>query len=577
MRRALPIVTLLLAFSCGSSGGPEAIAPAARVEAQDDSPVAGFVLYEFETSTIVPVEADHAAVRAVGTWWLDPEDPTVAVQEMLPEVAADVGLPPCPCTQLEHACINQLVERAFARDGVTQRTECACWGDAGTPAPELPEYLGSREEPAPCAPVPAPPEHPISFVSGVFYTMGSDSTLEDECGNEGSYNVWDAWATDSALWEGAPRAASSVTAPWTACTLAGLGDTLIEEGAIASAPPCTRESAEQEQEQDEYGDLRECSRCLSEEPDGAYPLIVSGQLCAIDFNMSAAGEEIAWARCQPLRPDSCPSPWDPCGDPEPFGAALEEDGGRFWVSTDGRWALTDSGVLHSRDGNSREIEEAATVPIGVLYYEDVRPILDAIELASTPDPRSGPESSGRCESDDACAWRGLCGAVCREDGQCSAAPTGACTDDFPCDEPFVCSPESTCVLCLEDSDCEDAICESYACVDPECDEYSPCPDGETCRAGRCAPALRCGPGASARELGNRCAQRMRAREWPEAQRLCECALAANPGARSEGAILYNLGRIAEGRGDRDAARGHYRRSLERRPSAIVRARLESLE
>ncbi|MDH5493767.1 MAG: hypothetical protein OEY14_17585, partial [Myxococcales bacterium] len=81
-------------------------------------------------------------------------------------------------------------------------------------------------------------------------------------------------------------------------------------------------------------------------------------------------------------------------------------------------------------------------------------------------------------------------------------------------------------------------------ADDECEEPARC-DG-----GRCAEGPACEAGVGSREHGDRCARAMRAERWTEARAHCECALAAGPTPRGEGAIRYNLGRVAEGLGDR---------------------------
>ena len=61
-----------------------------------------------------------------------------------------------------------------------------------------------------------------------------------------------------------------------------------------------------------------------------------------------------------------------------------------------------------------------------------------------------------------------------------------------------------------------------------------------------------------------------------AQRHTERAIASGGADRTRGAALYNLGRILEDRGEKDAAATAYQRSLALRPHAVVQTRLASL-
>jgi hypothetical protein len=79
-------------------------------------------------------------------------------------------------------------------------------------------------------------------------------------------------------------------------------------------------------------------------------------------------------------------------------------------------------------------------------------------------------------------------------------------------------------------------------------------------------------------LSDRCAELRRAERWAQAHAICARALGASAGRPElEGAVHYELGRVAEGLGRPQAAAEHYRRSLEARPgNAIVEGRLEAL-
>lgn len=55
------------------------------------------------------------------------------------------------------------------------------------------------------------------------------------------------------------------------------------------------------------------------------------------------------------------------------------------------------------------------------------------------------------------------------------------------------------------------------------------------------------------------------------------ALVTEADAKVKGSILYNLGRVAEAKGDSKAAAAHYRASLKERPNDTVAARLQAVE
>lgn len=80
-----------------------------------------------------------------------------------------------------------------------------------------------------------------------------------------------------------------------------------------------------------------------------------------------------------------------------------------------------------------------------------------------------------------------------------------------------------------------------------------------------------------RGWGNRCYAHLGAGRLQQAQAACEAGLAAAEQDRVRGAILYNLGRIAEARGERREAIERYEDSLDVRPgNAIVEERLRRL-
>ena len=68
-----------------------------------------------------------------------------------------------------------------------------------------------------------------------------------------------------------------------------------------------------------------------------------------------------------------------------------------------------------------------------------------------------------------------------------------------------------------------------------------------------------------------------AEKYDDAQAHTQRALAETDDANKRGMLLYNLGRIAEARGQSEAALGHYQASLAARPNDVVAKRLAELQ
>lgn len=114
--------------------------------------------------------------------------------------------------------------------------------------------------------------------------------------------------------------------------------------------------------------------------------------------------------------------------------------------------------------------------------------------------------------------------------------------------------------------------------------HSPRRAAETIETNHCHDLHRANPDGpttpepSAADWGEDCYARLRVGHWFSAEGSClqGLALATEPGTR--GALLYNLGRIAEAQGARPQAMEHYRDSLAARPgNATVKQRLARLE
>lgn len=84
-------------------------------------------------------------------------------------------------------------------------------------------------------------------------------------------------------------------------------------------------------------------------------------------------------------------------------------------------------------------------------------------------------------------------------------------------------------------------------------------------------------GGSASEWGDRCVVHLRAKRWDDAEAACFAGLEEGGSNKTRGALTYNLGRVAEGRGDAATALRWYRRSDRLRPgNATVKARIDAL-
>jgi hypothetical protein len=73
------------------------------------------------------------------------------------------------------------------------------------------------------------------------------------------------------------------------------------------------------------------------------------------------------------------------------------------------------------------------------------------------------------------------------------------------------------------------------------------------------------PGSDARELGNTCFMYIGIEQWIDAEQACLRGLSVAEESTTRGAILYNLGLIAEAEGAREQAGVYYRESLTARP------------
>jgi hypothetical protein len=81
----------------------------------------------------------------------------------------------------------------------------------------------------------------------------------------------------------------------------------------------------------------------------------------------------------------------------------------------------------------------------------------------------------------------------------------------------------------------------------------------------------------ASKWGDRCVVHLREKRWDDAEAACFAGLEEGGSNKTRGALTYNLGRVAEGRGDPERALLWYRRSDRLRPgNATVKERIDSL-
>jgi hypothetical protein len=269
----------------------------------------------------------------------------------------------------------------------------------------------------------------------------------------------------------------------------------------------------------------DCSFCAEERPGLVVARITRGVLQLIDSSVTTDATGTVWMTETALSARTCPSSADPCGDPAPFTAlASAPPSADFWVATDGSAALLHTSAAPSEGqlallapGASTAVR-TLTVPFVPLDVLGVRFHRDVGLLARLVDHGLPARRALACAAPAAVATPTRAPPVCEagthlEQGACAAIP-----------------------LATED----------VGFVDTH--------------------------GGS--DWGNRCFVHLRANALDAAEAACAAGLRVAERDTTRGAILYNLGRIAEARGDRAAARRHYTRSLEVRPgnAAVQRAR-----
>ncbi|MBT9560421.1 MAG: tetratricopeptide repeat protein [Myxococcales bacterium] len=262
-----------------------------------------------------------------------------------------------------------------------------------------------------------------------------------------------------------------------------------------------------------------CQECARETWGSELHFVRRGLLVTIRDDVQGTGmqvRQVAFARATPA---ACPSEADPCGDAAAFSA----------------------------------------VP-GVRI-----PAIPKAPGEPPPEVEKGPDFWIASDGSHALTWSALAWALWVP-GQNTPARSGSATALF--DHvigvryhrdvtPLV--GGSCSALCSEPSQCPDV----KGADDREEDEEEEEEEEEDSR--------------SASDLGNACFKALKADDLDEAETLCTRALGRSPVPRTLGAVLYNLGLIAEKRGDTSTARKHYESSLKARPNKTVEARLQKLE
>jgi len=264
----------------------------------------------------------------------------------------------------------------------------------------------------------------------------------------------------------------------------------------------------------------DCSDCRGPMGELIVPRITHGVLRLLAAHGTDDGMDDLWLADRPLSRADCPSHADPCGDAAAFPAIADADD--FWVATDGSAAMASRGdTLEIFTAGSSSATRSIRIPsrasdvVGVRFHHDASLLAERIDHPP----------------------------VAHHDRACPTAPA-----------PAVATPPAACDIGQHRS--AGGACETIALADEDIDFVDT-------HAGA--------------DWGNRCVLHTRAGELDAAEAACARGLAAAERDTTRGALYYNLGRIAERRGDAPSARARYQRSLTLRPgNATVQAALDAL-
>jgi hypothetical protein len=575
----------------GAAGdGAGDAAPAAPPRA----PVPAFVIYSTVSTTLVPAAAGEEPVNVEWHWGLDEARGRIVAASLVgPDDIGAPWAPACRCPEEEGACYVTSSNRAVVLREVDPasgllrpagpgcrcfRTEplCETGDEVATGDADDEESDPDLDNPeCACEDVIGTGSTYISLSSvaaGRLYSFGSWNNRL--CNG---MNVWDSRASTYELEAGSPPMRPPAGAALLGCD--GQRMPGASSGPLWPLPPlpCRAQGAS--------GAATVADSCLDCEIEigeaGVLMLRRGSYYWAWEHQHAGGGGLLVWS--WPARPERCLSPGDPCGDPALFpglGEAIAQDLDAdvdFWVATDGSHALLleAESITILRRGETEPVAEgipglAVDEVIGVRFHADARPLLDAMRLeaarhydASAADPAAD-AAPRACSADSGCRAGELChGSVCappcRVDGDCPAS--GVCA--------AFCGAGGRCLGRSEG----------------HCDAAHACRGGAECRDGRCVDRPRLAPedlslvdSRGGRDWGDRCLRHLQEGRLVEAQAACERGLEMATDPQVQGAVLFDLGRIAEERGDVEGARARYLRSLEvRGEDRAVRRRLEALD
>ena len=615
------VIALMALVGACRSGTPGA-RHAGQGQASQAS-VPAFIVYGNGETFVIPVDPSLPTRRGSGYFSPDPEDAS-RIHHVVSgrDATDDWGMVSCPCQEGAGTCAvvsRELVVGEAISQSVSGGCRCALTEESlPTLYPAYPERA-YRELGAPCTPEYEEAALPNEYVgAGRAVALDMGSSLVDECGHETGTNIYDLWIESVALYPNPPalRAPSEYQVCEEGMFIPG-GPMLGDEGVLTNSRcpmNATPDEAETESEGMAAEDELEGEMGYDYEPDcrelcelkAPARFITQGHVCWSNASMSPVGGEAAAYRCDPLTPERCADPFDPCGDPAPFlasGVVAEPYGAvDYWVSRSGEYLLTSEGAIFQRERTEarRQVDfgefsaENARPDDrfpGIVFVPDARALLVVLEahpvIPSAPelmpteaDPDAAepalcdeetPCPAGQhcdenafecvedCSSDDDCAILALCGAHCVY-GRCVGG-SGECQDDG-CERGLHCLPGGGCGFCRDNLDCAYGdVCAEGDCM--MCSSDDECPRG-SCDGERCVEAD-CPSGATASTLGNRAFRALRAGDTTEARHLAACALSLSPEPNVLGAIRYTLGRAAEAEERPQAAIDEYGLSLDARP------------
>ena len=591
-RAALAWAIFVIAAGCGGEDDSPATpapapSPAARAEVAP-TPSPAFVLYASGQTVLLPLDGSTPVVGS-GLWVYDDREEAVLVHRGAIGEAALAALPTCACPDQDRGCgegpeaTRHFDAETYARAADESPLECACRQDSSIEsttreAVERAALANRWPDDPPLPPLEDDDDDEyeeeydedcqgddeselVSIFGGVAFALGW--SWNGAC--NGALSIYDAYSEDSALIEDPPALPEGMELVAIGCDedlSPGMVNELFTAGPDDGlCPP----ASDDDDENDDDG----CSSCNEYSAEtGEVLYLARGFVYAVEDNMFHAGA-MRWIARGPARPSTCPSSADPCGDPSafPFLASLPVSSD-FWVASDGAAALVgdDEGfVIHRRGveapSGSLASDMAGDV-VGVRYHADATALREVMSRRRSPavQVQALPTPGARCSSTDECEGGQRC-----EDGACWAP----CQSNADCESRGVCAGR----------------CSEGACLPPgRCATDEHCLDDDVCDEGRCGLPSRLAETdrdfvdpQQGRGWGNRCWTHFEAGRLSHARAACERGLRASPTPATRGALLYNLGRIAEARGRTSDARARYRGSLEVRPgNTTVQARLDSL-